>query len=59
MKPTFDTQILKKISSNIKAKHQTIAIAESVTSGLLQFVLSNAPDASEFYQGGITAYNIG
>jgi nicotinamide-nucleotide amidase len=37
----------------------TIAVAESVTSGHLQAALSLAPDASRFFQGGITAYNIG
>jgi nicotinamide-nucleotide amidase len=38
---------------------ETIAVAESVTSGLLQFLLSNVTDAANFYQGGITTYNIG
>ena len=39
-------------------KH-TIAVAESVTSGHLQAAISLAEKAAEFYQGGITAYNIG
>lgn len=38
---------------------ETIAVAESVTAGLLQFALAQAKDASCFFQGGITAYNIG
>lgn len=41
------------------AQKETIAVAESVTSGLLQWFFSNISDASKFYQGGITAYNIG
>jgi nicotinamide-nucleotide amidase len=38
---------------------QTIAIAESVTSGNLQAAFSIAMDASKYFQGGITAYNLG
>ena len=34
-------------------------MAERVTSGLLQVFFSNIPDASQFFQGGITAYNLG
>ena len=41
------------------ARQETIAVAESVTSGLLQLALSQAENAAEFYQGGITAYNLG
>lgn len=39
--------------------NETIAVAESVTSGYLQALLSSAENAEKFYQGGITAYNIG
>jgi len=46
--------------SEILLKHQkTVAVAESVTSGYLQFLLSNAPEAGAIFQGGITAYNCG
>ena len=38
---------------------ETIAVAESVSSGMLQAELSAAPEAAKFFQGGITAYNIG
>lgn len=38
---------------------ETIAVAESVTSGLLQWYISSITDASKFFQGGITAYNVG
>lgn len=37
----------------------TIAVAESVTSGLIQNALSQATDATKFFQGGITVYNLG
>ena len=41
------------------SKEETIAVAESVTAGQLQFQLSQATGAEAFFQGGITTYNIG
>ncbi|HEY9048915.1 MAG TPA: CinA family protein [Ohtaekwangia sp.] len=38
---------------------QTLAVAESVTSGHIQAALSRAENALRFFQGGITAYNLG
>lgn len=38
---------------------QTVAVAESVTSGHLQAALSLADYAQDFYQGGMTVYNVG
>lgn len=35
----------------------TIATAESVTAGYVQFLCSGAPRAGLFFQGGITVYN--
>jgi nicotinamide-nucleotide amidase len=55
----FDKNLLFKIGDQLKGKGQSIAVAESVTSGLLQCAFSNIPDASNFFQGGITAYNVG
>jgi nicotinamide-nucleotide amidase len=43
----------------LKRQKQSVAVAKSVTSGLLQAAFSNAQDASSFFQGGITAYNVG
>jgi len=48
-----------KIKEHLVANHETIAVAESVTAGQLQFQLSQAAGAEEFFQGGITTYNIG
>ena len=39
--------------------HETIAVAESVTAGHIQAALSLAEEASRFFQGGITTYNLG
>jgi nicotinamide-nucleotide amidase len=38
---------------------KTLAVAESVTSGHLQVAFSQAKNASDFFQGGITVYNYG
>ena len=52
-------QKVQRIRKYFLAKKETIAVAESVTSGLLQIFFSNIPDAGQFYQGGLTAYNLG
>lgn len=55
----FDNEKLDKIHILMLRKKETIAVAESVTSGLLQLAFSQAEKAAEFYQGGISVYNIG
>ena len=55
----FDKKLIDDIGNKLKEKNQSIAVAESVTGGLLQAAFSNANQASFFFQGGITAYNIG
>lgn len=54
----FVKKKLEKIGARLLKKKQTIAVAESVTSGLLQFAFSTVPDATGFFQGGLTAYNV-
>lgn len=54
----FDKKLLQNLSWQLTGHQQTIAVAESVTSGMLQAALSLAPDATQFFQGGITAYNL-
>ncbi len=54
----FNQDLLQQISSQLLKKKQSIAIAESVTGGLLQFAFSSIPGASDFFQGGLTAYNV-
>jgi nicotinamide-nucleotide amidase len=55
----FDNKVIYELRDYMIKKKETIAVAESVTSGFLQAALSTAPDASQFYQGGITVYNAG
>lgn len=49
--------VLERISAILLRHQRTVAVAESVTSGYLQFLLSNMPGASDTFQGGITVYN--
>ncbi len=58
MEKLFNEKLLNEISQQLLSTGQTIAIAESVTSGLLQNAFSNCENASDFFEGGITAYTI-
>ncbi|OQP56142.1 CinA family protein [Niastella populi] len=51
--------IIQTIGKLLIERQQSVAVAESVTSGNIQLELSTATDASKFFQGGITAYNLG
>ena len=55
----YDENVVNTIKDILTARKQTIAVAESVTAGHLQAALSSAIEASQFFQGGITAYNLG
>jgi len=55
----FDNAILKKIHHFMLNNEQTLAVAESVTAGLVQLSFAQTEMASDFFQGGITVYNIG
>ncbi|MGC3947033.1 MAG: CinA family protein [Chryseolinea sp.] len=50
---------LSLISSQLISRHETLAVAESVTSGLLSRSFSLAENATDFLQGGIIVYNLG
>lgn len=50
---------INQISRLLQARKQTIAVAESCTSGLIQNALSQATEATSFFQGGMTLYNLG
>ncbi len=55
----YKQELLDSIKDTLVSGHKTIAIAESVTSGNLQAAFSVAMDASKYFQGGITTYNLG
>lgn len=47
------------IREQLVKNQETIAVAESVTGGLLQSAFASMQFALQFFQGGITAYNLG
>jgi len=55
----FDKKLIDFIGKALLNRNESIAVAESVTGGLLQAAFSIAENASQFFQGGITAYNVG
>ncbi|CEJ69391.1 Putative competence-damage inducible protein [Chryseobacterium oranimense G311] len=54
----FQKSLLEYISHFLMTADETISIAESVTSGCLQLAFSQMPNASLFYNGGLTAYTL-
>lgn len=55
----FNHNKINQISRLLQGRKQTIAIAESCTAGLIQNALSQATEATYFFQGGMTLYNLG
>lgn len=55
----YNTNVIESIREKIISRNQTLCVAESVTSGHLQAAVSLATEASKFFQGGMTAYNLG
>lgn len=55
----YNRSLINIIKANLVKKHHTLAVAESVTSGHLQAAFSLADGATQFFQGGLTAYNLG
>jgi nicotinamide-nucleotide amidase len=54
----YNLESINGIKDILVAKKETLAVAESVTSGHLQAAISLASMATMFFQGGITTYNI-
>ena len=55
----YKEDTINAIKDILVEKEESIAVAESVTAGHLQAAFSAGIDASKYFQGGITAYNIG
>jgi PncC family amidohydrolase len=54
----IDTDTLDRVAKALIKNSQTVAVAESVTAGNLQVAFSTAEGATDFFPGGLTAYNI-
>ena len=56
------TEIIKDLVESIKAlaieKKLTVSVAESLTSGNIQSILTSVSGSSKFFVGGVTTYNI-
>ncbi|MBT2619451.1 MULTISPECIES: CinA family protein [Chryseobacterium] len=50
--------LLDYISQSLLTINETVSVAETVTSGFLQFSFSQMQNASLFYKGGLTAYTL-
>lgn len=54
----IEKNLLADIGHLLLDMDETVSVAESVTSGFLQFSFSQMIDASKIYKGGITAYTL-
>lgn len=50
-------EILNEIGAYCIRNKESIAVAESVTAGTIQTLISNGENAEKFFHGGITVYN--
>lgn len=55
----IDKKDLKFIADYLIKRDETVAVAESVTAGLIMNLFSLTQNASQFFQGGVVAYNLG
>jgi nicotinamide-nucleotide amidase len=55
----MNQSVLNSISRVLIERRETVAVAESVTAGLITNMLSRALNATKFLQGGIIVYNLG
>jgi PncC family amidohydrolase len=47
----------KEVGKTIKAKGKTLALAESVTGGLVGSMITDVPDSSEYFLASLVAYS--
>lgn len=55
----YNEETINAIKDILAGKEETIAVAESVTAGHLQAAFSAGMEASKYFQGGISVYNMG
>lgn len=54
----FDSEAIEIIKKKLIGVNQKVSVAESVTAGFLQAAIASADHALQFFEGGITVYNI-
>src|SRR5215212_7236086 len=54
----FNSPTVDQIKQRLIDKKQSVSVAESVTAGFVQAALASAELALQFFEGGITTYNI-
>ena len=54
----FNKEHIQELANLLIKEKQTLAVAESVTAGLMQLAFAGAHEARSFFEGGVTAYNI-
>lgn len=54
----FDKIVLEKIAGHLIKNKENAGLAESVSAGLLQLAFSQMNKCMNFFEGGITAYNL-
>jgi nicotinamide-nucleotide amidase len=50
------TQLAERLAEELKARRQTVAVAESSSGGLISAALLSVPGASAYYLGGAVVY---
>ena len=50
--------VSKEINEILWRNHQTLSVAESCTSGRIASVITAVPGSSQYFKGGVIAYNI-
>lgn len=54
----FNKENIQQLANQLIKEKQNLSVAESVTSGLMQLAFSGADEATHFFEGGVTAYNL-
>jgi len=55
---SLDLDAIKQLKTLLIEQNLTIAVAESMTCGRLQAALGSISGSSDYFEGGITAYNL-
>jgi PncC family amidohydrolase len=55
--PRHPAAIVAAIAERLRARHETLAVAESACGGLLSHLLTSLPGSSVWFAGGVVAYS--